>query len=538
MRTTRRWISVLVLATLTVAACGSGAEQATPTGDEAAETEAGKPTTASNVLVDLPTLPVSDSEIDTDATMRVAFAFVESTLDPHKVRQNYLTTYLYDTLFQVDKDKNLTPGIGTDFEFSPDLRSVDITLRSDATFADGTPVDAEAVRQSLERGRTLADSTVKGSLAKISAINVVDPQHITLNLSEPDVTIMYTLAGHAGAVINPEAIAAGTDLGTTPAGSTPYDLVSFDPGKKFVVAHRPGATYWDPAAFKLGRIEISTVTDPNTVMNGLQTGEFEMGKVVLSEDQIETQLGSDFNTVVQRTDSVIWLFLRDTRPVFTDQAVREAFVTGIDRETIAANVLDQCPPTSQIFPEGSPAYIDDYAPFAYDPDEAESLLNGASPSVEVIVAPTQTNEVKIAEIAQQQLGDIGLTVTITPFNLPEATPQFVSGNRDAFIQGSSPLPDPAQTIEKFWLGPNALAGPELKPQVVALMQEANALPLGSPERTAKLQDLHRLALDSATGVPVCRIAHFYAMVDGLEGLEDNPTGWAGYFSAKYMYMRK
>ncbi len=537
MRTTRRWISVVVLATLAVAACGSGDQQATQNGEEA-ETGSREPTTATNVLVDLPTLPDPGSKIDDEATMRVAFAFVESTLDPHKVRQQYLTHYLYDSLFQVDKDKNLTPGIGTDFEFSADLRSVDITLRSDATFADGTPVDAEAVKQSLERGRTLPDSTVKGSLAKITAITVVDPQHIKLDLSEPDVTIIYTLAGHAGSVINPQAIAAGTDLSTTTAGSTPYDLVSFEPGKKFVVGRRQGATYWDPAAFKLGRIEISSVTDPNTVMNGLQTGAFEMGKVVLATDQVEAQLGSDFDTVVQRTDSVIWLFLRDTRPVFTDQAVREAFVTGIDRKTIAENVLDQCPATSQIFPKGSPAYIEGYEPFTYDSDKAKSLLDGASPSVEVIVAPTQTNEVKIAEIAQQQLGDIGLNLTITPFNLPEATPQFVSGNRDAFIQGSSPLPDPAQTIEKFWLGPNALAGPELKPQVVALMQEANALPLGSPERTAKLQDLHRLALDSATGVPVCRIAHLYAMVDKLKGLEENPTQWAGYFSAKYMYMLK
>src|SRR5262249_41085413 len=163
---------------------------------------------------------------------------------------------------------------------------------------------------------------------------------------------------------------------------------------------------------------------------------------------------------------------------------RQAVAYAIDRKSISDRALVLCPYSAQMFPKGSAAYIDGYDPYPFDPAKAKTLLAGATPQLEILVAPTQANETKIAQIAQQQLADVGFNVTITPFALAEASPQFNGGNRDAFIQGSSELADPALTISKFFLGPSALAGPGLKSTLSAKIQAANTLPLGSKERAA------------------------------------------------------
>jgi peptide/nickel transport system substrate-binding protein len=553
MSSRRSWGFVAVAGALLLGACGGddkGGGTATPStsaaktqasatsAPQAAATSAPATTQAPGTLKDLPSLPVAAAQVDDNATVRIAFAFVELKLDPHKVQQLYLTQYLYDSLFQIDKDKNLLPGLATKYAFSDDKKSVTLTLRDGATFSDGTPVDADAVKASLDRGRTLPDSTVKADLANIANVTVVDPHAVRLDLNEPDVTLIYTLATHAGSVINPKAIAAGTDLSTTAAGSTPYDIAEFDPGKKVVFERRSGATHWDPAAFKIKRLEISLVTDPNTVMNGLRTGAFEAGDLVIPPDQAKSQLGNDFNFANLVSDSMVWIWLRDTRPAWQPQAVRQAAISAIDRKSIADKALLLCSASSQMFPPGSPAYIDGYDPYSFDPAKAKAMLAGATPQVEFLVAPTQANETKFAQVAQQQLADVGFNVTITPMNLPEASPQFNSGNRDGFIQGSSSLPDAGLTIKKFFFGPPAMAGPGLKDTLQAKLKAANALPLGSPERAAALQDLQKTAMDWAVFIPVCRIAHNWGVKKNLLGFPDAPWQSAGYFSARYFVVTK
>lgn len=553
MSSRRSWVLVAAVAALLLAACGgdngrggtatpstsAANRQASATSAaQAGSTSSSAAAQAPGTLKDLPSLPVAAAQLDDNATVRIAFAFVELKLDPHKVQQLYLTQYLYDSLFQIDKDKNLLPGLATKYAFSDDKKSVVLTLRDGATFSDGTPVDAEAVKQSLDRGRTLADSTVKNDLANIANVTVVDPHTVRLDLNEPDVTLIYTLATHAGSVINPKAIAAGTDLSTTAAGSTPYDIAEFDPGKKVVFERRPGATYWDPAAFKIKRLEISLVTDPNTVINGLRTGAFEAGDLVIPPDQAKTQLGNDFNFANLTSDSMVWIWLRDTRPVWQSQAVRQAAIYAIDRKSIADKALLLCSASSEMFPPGSPAYIDGYNPYPFDPAKAKTLLAGATPQVEILVAPTQTNETKFAQVAQQQLADVGFNVTITPMNLPEASPQFNGGNRDAFIQGSSSLADAGLTIRKFFFGPPAMAGPGLKDTLQAKLKAANALPLGSPERAAALQDLQKTAMDWAVFIPVCRIGHNWGVKKNLVGFENAAWASAGYFTARYFVVTK
>ena len=92
----------------------------------------------------------------------------------------------------------------------------------DATFHDGTPVNAEAVRWSLERARALPKSTVASELTSIVDVQAPDANTVVLTLNRPAADLIYRLSTLAGAIVNPAA--ANADLSMTEAGSGPYVL--------------------------------------------------------------------------------------------------------------------------------------------------------------------------------------------------------------------------------------------------------------------------------------------------------------------------
>jgi peptide/nickel transport system substrate-binding protein len=531
----------------TGASAVDGADQTTaPAGETTAsvgETTVEQTTTTvaplSSALSELPALRVPEAEIDPDATVRFSVALVEQQLDPHKVTQSFNDHIFYDSVFQLDKDLNVMPGIGTGFTLSDDGKTLDITIRDDATFADGTRVDAAAVKASLDRARTLPESVVKGRLAGITEITVVDPTTVRLQLSEPDATMIFVLATNAGMVINPKALTDGTDLGTTTAGSTPYDLVEYTPGSKFVAVRRDGFKYWDPAAWKIKRIEFNQVTDQTAAINGLLTDVFDSIRLTLPTDAAQQQIGPDYTYSLPPANSMRAIMLRDTQQVFSDPTVRQAVAHAIDLKSIATNVLNRCDYDGQLVRQGDPAYIEGYEPLAYDPEKAKELLAGRTPSFEILVASTQPEENNLAQVAQQQLAAVGITATITPYSLAEASQQFQSGSRDSFIQGSTGQADLALAVSFQFFGPNALAGtPELQSALRAGLAAANALPLGSDERAAALQELQKQALESAVFIPACHLSQYYASDKNLVGMDDNELTYSGSFSVRYLVWKK
>ena len=60
------------------------------------------------------------------------------------------------------------------------------TLRPGLTFTDGTPLDAQAVKENIERGQTQSNSNIASELAVISKVVVNSPTSFTLDLAQVD----------------------------------------------------------------------------------------------------------------------------------------------------------------------------------------------------------------------------------------------------------------------------------------------------------------------------------------------------------------
>src|SRR4029078_9796023 len=117
-------------------------------------------------------------------------------LAPVFTQQNpdiWVSLNIYDTLIQPNADgQGLEPGLASSYELAPDAKSVSLTLRPGAKFADGSPIQPRAVKFSLERARV--SGGFKFLWESSESVEVTPPDKIVVKLKEPSPAILSALA--------------------------------------------------------------------------------------------------------------------------------------------------------------------------------------------------------------------------------------------------------------------------------------------------------------------------------------------------------
>lgn len=161
---------------------------------------------------------------------------------------------IYDRLLDFDTDMRIVPELAVSFELARDLTSMMLKLRPGVVFHDGTPVDAEAVKFSIERMMDKKRNTTNRPLwDPIVAVETPDAGTVVLRTSAPFAQLPNSLAHGSGAIVSPAAVARYGEAGLVrnPVGAGPYMLESFKPGQELVLAAFD--RYWGgkPGAAKL-----------------------------------------------------------------------------------------------------------------------------------------------------------------------------------------------------------------------------------------------------------------------------------------------
>ena len=106
------------------------------------------------------------------ADLRIALQDDPDVLDPHRARTfvgRIVFTSLCDKLVDIDEKLAIVPQIATEWSWNDDSTVLTMSLREGATFHDGAPIDAEAVKANLDRARTDEESLRKSEVASISS---------------------------------------------------------------------------------------------------------------------------------------------------------------------------------------------------------------------------------------------------------------------------------------------------------------------------------------------------------------------------------
>ncbi|SDE53648.1 ABC transporter substrate-binding protein [Pseudonocardia oroxyli] len=407
---------------------------------------------------------------------------------------------VYASLTQLDEKGTAGPGLAESWEYEAGGTAVTFALRPGLTFTDGTPVDAEAVRQSLLRGKTQENSLLKDQLSTITDATVVDPTHVRLQLAAPDYQIPNLLAGKTGAIVSPKAFTENAAaIPTAPVGAGPFMFESFVPESEAVLVKNPG--YWNADAIDVERLELTAGTDPTSVIAAVQSGALDVATI--TGRQVEQAKAAGLEVDVVDSFTVTQVDVHAGLAPLTDRRVVDALKYAVDRQAIidvtnggVGNV------TYQPFPQGYVAYNPELdQAFAYDPGKARALLAeaGYAPgSLDLTVTVNSVSQAT-AELVQQQLQAVGVnaTIKVVPPGSSTWQQEVYLGRKAQFaLDGTVGRESPVQNLTVVY-GPQGLmnTSKESSPEFLAALDEVRRTPLDDPRYPAVLQNAVKLGVE-------------------------------------------
>ena len=145
-------------------------------------------TTLAALGLGIATAPVSAKDI-----VWARYGDIDS-LDPHRATSTLslqVWSLIYDTLLATDKDGKPVPHLAKSWTASPDGKEYTFTLQDGVACHDGTPLNAEDVKYTVERAFDSANPSVtKASWGPITGVEVVDPLTVKLKLDKPFVALI------------------------------------------------------------------------------------------------------------------------------------------------------------------------------------------------------------------------------------------------------------------------------------------------------------------------------------------------------------
>ncbi len=403
----------------------------------------------------------------------------------------------YSALTHIDDQGNAIPNLVESWKYNEDGTAVTFELKDGLVFSDGSTLDAEAVKKSLERGRDAPDSLIAAQLLDLKKVTVDDDLTFTLTLSGPNYQYPNLLAGKTGMVVNPAAFEKdAASLATEPAGSGPFVLDSYTQNANAKLTRNP--KYFEADDIKAAGFELYPAADPATVVASIQSGQYNVGLLPGSQVDAAKAAGLD----VQEIPSlyVATLDVNNTMAPFDDPKVVEALHYAVDRqELVDAAQFGVGVVNNQPFPPGYVGYNAEVKDqFAYDPAKAKSILKAAGYSDPIPLTISTANPEGVPELLQSQLTKVGFEPKIETIPIAQFTQQvYINHEKALAVDGFAGRESPVQAFQVLFSDTGLMnPGRNYDPSVKAAIEKVVATPLDDPDYPALLQEAVKVAIDT------------------------------------------
>ena len=386
-------------------------------------------------------------------TLTIALRQDPDQLDP-TLGSAYVSRIVYTAmchkLIDVDEHLNLVPQLATRWDYEDPTHLV-LTLRPGVTFQDGEPLDAEAVRYTLNRHLTLKGSMRVGEVNAIATTEIIDPLHIRLVLKAPSTPLLSMLADRAGIIVSPKAAeAAGAQFGSHPVCAGPYAFESRTPQDSIVLKRYPG--YWDAANYHFDRVVYRPMPNTAVRLANLQAGSVDLVEQIVPSDAAAVRRDPKLTLAIGDGLAYTGINFNLANGPAADTAtgrsalVRQAFEAALDRTAMNQVVYDGLySPSIQANPPSSPYFDAGLKPPPRDLARAAALLKQAGVQTPVPVTLTTSNEAdnqQVAEIIQSMANEAGFSVKLKVMEFASSLQAGYAGDFQAFMIGWSGRVDP------------------------------------------------------------------------------------------------
>ncbi|GAC1384738.1 MAG: ABC transporter substrate-binding protein [Herpetosiphon sp.] len=543
-----RWSStMLVLAGLTLAACGGTSTGGNAAGTSSSQTVATGASGAATKPAAGATNAAATSATTGAATGAATAASAAGSTtgggnneivislqdDPPKLDPAQSSAFvdrqvlnnLCDKLLDLSPDGKIVPMLATEYTTSDDKLTYTFKLRQGVKFHDGTDFNADAVKFNMARYMS-EKSPRRNELTSISTIDVVDPQTVKMTLKQSFAPFLSVLTDRSGMMVSPKAAQdMGDDFLAKPVCSGPFKFQERVKGDHITLVKNDN--YWQPGLPKASKLTFRIFTDSNTALVNLRSGQVDMTDQIPAKEVTNVQNDTKFKVVNQPGYGYQGMWLNNKQAPFDKKEVRQAVAALIDREALVKVVFgNTATPGNSPFAQADLAHSESDSFSKPDVAKAKDLLSkaGASNVSFTLKSGTSATSVQLAQIIQSMLQQGGIKAEIEKVEFGTLLDQLDKGNYQAGLLGWSGRPDPDQNIYDFVVtgGKNnnsKYSNPSVDEQLKAAREETD------PAKRKAIYDKVMATLhDDEPYVYLYHTNNLFGLKAGLNGFTYVPDG--------------
>jgi len=323
-----------------------------------------------------------------DTTLVVSIAADPTGFDPEAISNNtsgYIMAALHDGLTRYKPGTaEVEPGLAQSWDIASDGLTYRFHLRHGVKFHDGTPFNARAYYDVLERqlnknfpyyiyNMGTVQSFIDFTFSSLASYSVVDDDTIELKMKMPSAALLSSLAMVWNGIESPAAVAKyGKDLNNHPVGTGPFIFREWRQRDQIVLDANPD--YWRGRP-KVDRLVFKEYPDPQTAALALKRGEVQIMGDVATQVVASLRGDSNIEILTQPGLAVSGLAMPNEIPPFNDKRVRQALNYAVDKDAIN-KALYQGLATTLVspLPESQWGFDKSMTGYPYDPEKAKQLL--------------------------------------------------------------------------------------------------------------------------------------------------------------------
>lgn len=464
-----------------------------------------------------------------------------------------------------------TPGL-TSWTISEDGLTYTFTIRDDAVWSDGTPITSADAKFALDAPKSdLVQSPRSANVQRVAAVNIIDDKTYEVVLTEVYCTVMYDLVNfyplpaHKYAADFSDFMDSPMNLNPDIA-SGPYILEEWAPDE--FQRFRANPDYWggEPQIpFWINRILVDPAISNQSMlagetdyssMRGGEFNDFPMNDDFAATAVAQNTVGllvlnwADKDNPVSAYDDQGNLVEQPPHPIFGDKRVRQAIAMGYSREDVIASTGEGggSMVVGSVVPSLAWAFNTEVQNWPYDPDAAAALLDeagwvlnpdtgirekdGMPLAFEIAYTPLYGYFTSTALIAQDQLSQLGMDITVSSLELGALLNDvFLAQKYDAVVMsfggGSQADPDaityPLTRSQNDVVGSGFNTSSYVNPEYDALMEQARAIPGCKTEDRAPLYyEIQRIQKEDVVGDFVFSPSVYHVVNKRVQNFDPGP----------------
>lgn len=267
---------------------------------------------------------------------------------------------IHDPLMSYGADLKPRPFLAESLTPNADLTQYTVKLRAGIKFHDGTPLNAQALKDAFDNYLKPATARTAGALRPVLSLDVVDELTAIYKLDGPNAAFPDLLATPPiNFVFSPTAAkAAGDNYSAHPVGTGPFIFDSWQRDSQLVVKKNPN--YWRKGLPLLEQVTFRPLPDEDSRLASLQSGDVDVMHTVRQAQNVvkASKSGNEITSYPKVGNPSALVVYAMSHPPLDDKRVRQGLAYALDQKALISvqGLEGLAPESSQLFAKDSPYY--------------------------------------------------------------------------------------------------------------------------------------------------------------------------------------